>query len=88
MSASLPLPAFDAPGAHDHAPTAPPRRPRRCTVGCRHYATRDRYRGDDEVAYLRLSGRWLEALGFTIGTRLRITAEAGVLTVTVDGAET
>nr|WP_231583416.1 SymE family type I addiction module toxin [Luteimonas sp. FCS-9] len=35
-----------------------------------------------------MRGLWLEALGFTVGTRLRITAEAGVLTLTVDGAET
>ncbi|KLJ00854.1 hypothetical protein WQ56_08650 [Luteimonas sp. FCS-9] len=65
-----------------------PRQPRRCTVGVDHYPGRDRYRGDDEVPYLRLRGLWLEALGFTVGTRLRITAGAGVLTLTVDGTET
>jgi hypothetical protein len=74
---------------HDH-PTQPrrSRRPRRCTVGYHHYAVRDRYRGDDEVPYLRLSGLWLDALGFNVGTRLRITAGKGVLMLTVDGAET
>ncbi|MBB3342457.1 hypothetical protein FHW73_000308 [Luteimonas sp. RC10] len=52
-----------------------------------HYGVRDRYKGDDEVPYLRLSGLWLEALGFNVGTRLRITAGKGVLMLTVDGAE-
>ncbi|MEN5061371.1 SymE family type I addiction module toxin [Luteimonas sp. TWI1416] len=74
---------------HDHT-TQPrrSRRPRRCTVGYHHYAVRDRYRGDDEVPYLRLSGLWLDALGFNVGTRLRITAGKGVLMLTVHGAET
>ncbi|MEN4905098.1 SymE family type I addiction module toxin [Luteimonas sp. TWI1437] len=74
---------------HDH-PAKPrrSRRPRRCTVGYHHYAVHDRYRGDDEVPYLRLSGLWLDALGFNVGTRLRITAGKGVLMLTVDGAET
>ena len=74
---------------HDHRDQPRrPRRPRRCTVSYHHYAVRDRYKGDDEVPYLRLSGLWLDALGFNVGTRLRITAGKGVLMLTVDGAET
>ncbi|KLJ02556.1 hypothetical protein WQ56_01895 [Luteimonas sp. FCS-9] len=64
-----------------------PRQPRRCTVGYQHYPAREAHRGDDEVPYLRLSGLWLEALGFAVGSRVRITAEAGVVTLTVTQAE-
>ncbi|WP_337245962.1 SymE family type I addiction module toxin [Luteimonas sp. gir] len=63
------------------------RRPRRCTIGSVYYATRDRYRGDDEVPMLRLRGLWLEALGFTVGRRVRITTGAGVVLLSVEGAE-
>ena len=89
--ASTPCPNRVVPAILDHDACLPPRRarqPRRCTVGFDHYPGRDRYRGDDEVPSLRLRGLWLEALGFTVGTRLRNTAEAGLLTLTVDGAET
>ena len=36
---------------------------------------------------LRLSGLWLEQLGFAIGSKLQITARAGELGVSVVGAE-
>ncbi|MBB3344874.1 toxic protein SymE [Luteimonas sp. RC10] len=76
--------------AQDHADPVRPRRarrPRRCTVGSGHYATRDRHRGDDEVPMLRLRGLWLEALGFTVGRRVRVTTGAGVVMLSVEGAE-
>ena len=45
------------------------------------------YRGartpDGRVAYLRLSGRWLEQLGFARGSRVLVTAEQGKLVVTL-----
>ncbi|KLJ01461.1 hypothetical protein WQ56_05880 [Luteimonas sp. FCS-9] len=78
------------PTALDHDRPTPPRRarqPRRCTVGSQHYPAREPYENDDEVPYLRLRGLWLEAMGFTVGARLRIQADAGVLTLTLDSAE-
>jgi hypothetical protein len=35
------------------------------------------------VAYLRMSGRWLEQLGFVRGARVLVTAEHGKLVVTL-----
>nr|WP_245879486.1 SymE family type I addiction module toxin [Xanthomonas pisi] len=32
---------------------------------------------DQHVSHVRLSGLWLEQLGFAIGTKLRTTASAG-----------
>jgi hypothetical protein len=36
------------------------------------------------VPYLRLSGRWLERLGFARGCRVVVAEERGKLTLTVD----
>ena len=38
----------------------------------------------DAVPYLRLSGRWLERLGFASGCRVVVAEEQGRLTLTVD----
>jgi hypothetical protein len=37
---------------------------------------------DDVVPFVRLSGRWLERLGFRPGERLRVEAEPGRLVLT------
>jgi len=61
----------------------PPRSPRRtrppqtCTVGCGHSASGKR------TPALRLGGRWMEALGFTIGSTLRVQVRDGELVVSV-----
>lgn len=38
---------------------------------------------EGRVAYLRMSGRWLEQLGFASGARVLVTAEQGKLVVTL-----
>jgi len=38
---------------------------------------------DCTVPYLRMRGRWLRRLGFTIGTKLSVEAEPGRLVLTV-----
>ncbi|WP_115512675.1 MULTISPECIES: SymE family type I addiction module toxin [Xanthomonas] len=53
------------------------RRPRQCTVSYTHYP------GAQHVPHVRLSGLWLEQLGFAIGTKLRITASEGQLLMEV-----
>lgn len=58
----------------------PPRRPRppqQCTVGCGHSAN-----GKPTPA-LRLGGRWMEALGFAIGSTLRVQVRDGELVLSV-----
>jgi Toxin SymE, type I toxin-antitoxin system len=47
------------------------------------------YAGDDVVPYVRLSGRWLEELGFHPGERLRVEEAPGrlVLTPAVSASE-
>jgi len=61
----------------------PPRTPRRprppqtCTVGCGHSASGKR------MPALRLGGRWMEELGFTIGSTLRVQVRDGELVVSV-----
>ncbi|QBH03697.1 SymE family type I addiction module toxin [Xanthomonas oryzae] len=59
------------------------RRPRQCTVSYTHYPGAHDYAGDQHVPHVRLSGLWLEQLGFAIGTKLRITASAGQLLMEV-----
>ncbi|MBB3834012.1 toxic protein SymE [Xanthomonas arboricola] len=55
-----------------------PRAPQHCTVGYGYYpATHQR------IPTLRLRGRWLEQLGFTIGSKLNITMRNGELVVSV-----
>jgi toxic protein SymE len=58
----------------------PPRRPRppqTCTVGCGHSVNGKR------TPALRLGGRWMEELGFTIGSTLRVQVRDGDLVVSV-----
>jgi len=46
-------------------------------------------RADRVVPYLRMRGRWLDRLGFGIGTKLRVEAEPGRLVLTaLDGGGT
>ncbi|NYI19442.1 toxic protein SymE [Xanthomonas arboricola] len=59
------------------------RRPRQCTVSYTHYPGAHDHGGDQNVPHVRLSGLWLEQLGFAIGTKLRITASAGQLLMEV-----
>ncbi|MCC4588549.1 type I toxin-antitoxin system SymE family toxin [Xanthomonas sp. NCPPB 1067] len=59
------------------------RRPRQCTVSYTHYPGAHEHGGDQHVPHVRLSGLWLEQLGFAIGTKLRITASAGQLLMEV-----
>ncbi|MEA9588674.1 SymE family type I addiction module toxin [Xanthomonas sp. WHRI 10064A] len=55
------------------------RRPRQYT----HYPGAHDHAGDQHVPHVRLSGLWLEQLGFAIGTKLRITASDGQLLMEV-----
>ncbi|OOX16552.1 hypothetical protein Xazr_13750 [Xanthomonas campestris pv. azadirachtae] len=59
------------------------RRPRQCTVSYTHYPGAHDHAGDQHVPHVRLSGLWLEQLGFAIGTKLRITASEGQLLMEV-----
>ncbi|MEG8065984.1 type I toxin-antitoxin system SymE family toxin, partial [Xanthomonas hortorum pv. gardneri] len=62
------------------SPSPPPpraRRPRQCTVTYTLYPGAHDHAGDQHVPHVRLSGLWLEQLGFAIGTKLRITASEG-----------
>ncbi|MBB3889037.1 type I toxin-antitoxin system SymE family toxin [Xanthomonas campestris pv. campestris] len=63
----------------------PPRRPRpphQCTVGYGYYPTTNQ-----RIPTLRLRGRWLEQLGFTIGSKLHIRLRNGELVVSVAPAD-
>jgi len=62
----------------------PPRRPRppqTCTVGCGHSVNGKR------TPALRLGGRWMEELGFAIGSTLRVQVRDGELVVSVDSKD-
>jgi len=65
-------------------PRAPRRRrpPQRCKMGYGYYPA-----SNQVVPSLRLRGRWLEQLGFAIGSTLRIEVRAGELVVRVAGAD-
>lgn len=43
---------------------------------------------DSRVPMLRISGRWLQRLGFKRGDRVEVTTERNRLVITVAGAET
>ncbi|WP_162836146.1 SymE family type I addiction module toxin [Xanthomonas albilineans] len=63
----------------------PPRRVRptqQCTVGYGYYPD-----SHQPVPALRLRGRWLEQLGFAIGSKLRIIVRDSELVITVVGAD-
>jgi len=87
LDALPPLPPPDL--QPDPLPTRPgslsaprrPRKPRQCTVSYTHYAGAYDHGGDQAVPHLRLSGLWLEQLGFAIGAKLRITAQEGRLVI-------
>ncbi|MFS8426390.1 SymE family type I addiction module toxin, partial [Xanthomonas campestris] len=49
-----------------------------CTVGYGYYPA-----SDQRIPTLRLRGRWLEQLGFTIGSKLYIRLRDGELVVSV-----
>ncbi|MDC8640893.1 SymE family type I addiction module toxin [Xanthomonas hortorum] len=55
-----------------------PRAPHHCTVGYGYYPA-----SDQRIPTLRLRGRWLEQLGFTIGSKLHIRLRDGELVVSV-----
>ncbi|PPU91074.1 SymE family type I addiction module toxin [Xanthomonas albilineans] len=63
----------------------PPRRVRptqQCTMGYGYYPD-----SQQPIPALRLRGRWLEQLGFAIGSKLRITVRDRELVITVAGEE-
>ncbi|MGV7180603.1 SymE family type I addiction module toxin [Xanthomonas axonopodis] len=70
-SPSPPRPRQAARPAHQRAP-------QHCTVGYGYYPA-----SDQRIPTLRLRGRWLEQLGFTIGSKLHIRMRNGELVVTV-----
>ncbi|MGS0541014.1 SymE family type I addiction module toxin [Xanthomonas oryzae] len=55
---------------------------KQCTVGYGYYPN-----SQQRVPTLRLRGRWLEQLGFAIGSKLRVTVEDRALVITVAGEE-
>ncbi len=71
-------PFFEPPKRKPYA-----RSPHRCKVGAALYPIREEYGRDEVVPYLRLRGRWLDKLGFDVGSRLKIEARQGRITLTV-----
>jgi len=43
------------------------------------------FEGVGTIPFLKLRGRWLREMGFNVGSRLRIEAESGVITITILG---
>ncbi|UKE73895.1 SymE family type I addiction module toxin [Xanthomonas graminis] len=87
--AAEPLPGASAPPLCPDADkeAAPrrsvPRRPTQCTIGYRYYdVDRNGMRVGRQVPSLRLHGLWLEALGFAVGGKVRITIANGALLIT------
>ncbi|MCM5526751.1 type I toxin-antitoxin system SymE family toxin [Xanthomonas hortorum pv. pelargonii] len=74
----IPQPRTEArPPRHGH-----PRAPTHCTVGYGYYPA-----SDQRVPTLRLRGRWLEQLGFAIGSKLHIRLRDGELVVSLAPAD-
>ncbi len=66
-----------------HIPAAPRHRtPTRCKMGALGYETwQGSRRVTCAVPKLRLSGRWLEACGFSVGDELQVSVDNGVLRI-------
>lgn len=47
------------------------------------YPGTEEYGPPEMVPYLKLRGRWLNALGFDVGARLKVEASHGCITLTV-----
>ncbi len=58
-------------------------KPRELSVTSLYRATQALRGKDASVPYLRLSGRWLERLGFASGSRVVVAEESGKLTLTI-----
>lgn len=71
-------PFFEPPKRNPYARPAPG-----CKVGAQQYPTRDEYGRDELIPYIRLRGRWLDQLGFDVGSRLKIEGEHGRIILTV-----
>jgi hypothetical protein len=52
-------------------------------VGAQLYPIREERGSVEVIPYVRLRGRWLDKLGFDVGSRLKIEAEHGRITLTV-----
>jgi len=52
-------------------------------VGAQLYPIREERGSVEVIPYVRMRGRWLEDLGFGVGSRLKIDAEHGRITLTV-----
>ncbi|MBB5737548.1 toxic protein SymE [Xanthomonas arboricola] len=68
------------PRAEPRTPRRPgrPRAPQQCTVGYGYYPD-----SHQRIPTLRLRGRWLEQLGFAIGSKLHIRQRDGELVISV-----
>jgi hypothetical protein len=51
------------------------------------YRVSGRWRREVRVPYIRLSGRWLDALGFVAESRITVRGEPGRLIITVQSQE-
>lgn len=71
-------PFFEPPKRKPYARPAPT-----CKVGAQLYPIREEYGSEEVIPYVRLRGRWLDALGFDVGSRLKIETEHGRITLTV-----
>jgi hypothetical protein len=60
-----------------------PGKPRELSVTTLYRFNSDALRRPKRVAYMRLSGEWLERFGFLPGTRVVVVGERGKLTLTV-----
>ncbi|MGE8211865.1 MAG: SymE family type I addiction module toxin [Stenotrophomonas rhizophila] len=52
-------------------------------MGAQLYPIREERGSVEVIPYVRLRGRWLDKLGFDVGSRLKIDAEHGRITLTV-----
>ncbi|WP_181394063.1 SymE family type I addiction module toxin [Stenotrophomonas sp. HMWF003] len=52
-------------------------------MGAQLYPIREERGSVEVIPYVRLRGRWLDKLGFDVGSRLKIEAEHGRITLTV-----
>ena len=75
----------DTPYDEDHSHPAPERPAAPAAAGSRHCQPLD-FAEDAKIPFMKLQGRWLRQMGFNVGSRLKIDAAEGVITISLIGS--
>lgn len=71
---------------YDELPSQPiPKRPASAARAASAPAPPPDFAEDAKIPFMKLQGRWLRQMGFNVGSRLKIDAAEGVITISIIG---